>query len=114
MSSTLTSILMVLFGCVIGAYGAVCLKRESNKISFRKLRLSIGLLVGLFCYGISTIIFILSLRGNHLSILYPFVSTTYIWIALYSWWMLKEKLTAPKLLGIACILAGVGIIGFFR
>ncbi len=106
--------MVVLGACIIGASGAVLLKLESAKISFRKLRLSPLMLGGIALYGVSTVLFILALRGSQLSVLYPLVSTTYVWIAFFSYIFLKERINTVKIAGIALILIGVSIIGFFR
>jgi len=112
--ATIISIITVLVACVIGALGGVLLKKEAEKVSFRKLRLSIHMFFGLCLYGVSTIMFILSLRGNQLSILYPLTSTTYIWISVFSVFFIKEKMNKLKVIGIMLIIAGVSIIGAFR
>jgi len=56
-------------------------------------------------------IFIPALRGGDLSVLYPFVSLSYIWVMLLSIKMLGEKMTKLKWLGILLIISGVSLIG---
>ncbi|TAL58210.1 MAG: multidrug transporter [Nanoarchaeota archaeon] len=112
--ASIIAIATVLFACVIGAGGAVFLKLEAHKVSFRKLKLTPPLVFGVGLYGISTVLFILALRGNQLSVIYPLVSTTYAWIAVFSFFFLKEKINAYKITGILLIFAGVSVIGAFR
>lgn len=111
--TSLLSILLVLAGCVAGAYGGILLKRGSAKF-----RLSIdgtlknkNLVKGILIYALGTVTYLIALKGTELSIIYPLVSTTYIWIAVFSQKMLGEKMSTFKWLGIICILAGVTLIG---
>ena len=69
------------------------------------------LISGFLLYGVSTVLFILALRGGELSILYPTVATVYAWIALFSIKFLNEKMNKWKILGIALIIIGVTLIG---
>jgi len=55
--------------------------------------------------------FIPALKGGDLSILYPFVSVTYVWVALLSVRFLGEKMNKFKWIGIAMIILGVSFIG---
>jgi drug/metabolite transporter (DMT)-like permease len=70
-----------------------------------------NLLIGLFFYGIGTVLFIPALKGGELSVLYPLISTTYIWVSLWSMRMLGEKMNSLKWIGVALIMGGVSLIG---
>lgn len=109
----LWSILLVLVASVIGAVGAVFLKKGSQRLKFRfkSLIRNYYLISGFLLYGISTIPFILALKWGDLSIIYPSVATVYIWIAIFSIKFLGEKMNKWKWLGIALIIAGVTFIG---
>ena len=109
----LLAIGLVLFACVIGAFGALLLKIGSKKFSFKikELIKNYKVIAGVALYGISSIIFIWALKYGDLSLLYPFSATTYIWVALFSIKFLKEEMNAWKWLGIAAIIAGVSLIG---
>ena len=70
-----------------------------------------NVLIGAFLYGIGTILFIPALKHGELSVLYPFVSTSYIWVSILSMSFLGEKMNREKWLGIALIIVGVTLIG---
>jgi len=70
------------------------------------------LMGGLFCMAVSTVLFIAGLRGGDLSVLYPLVSTIYIWVCLLSVKFLGERMNSQKWVGIACVIVGVALIGF--
>ena len=96
------SLLLVIFATVIGAYGSLFFKLSSDKISFnlRKLLKNYQLFIGFFLYGISSIIFLFALKGADLSVVYPFVSFSYVWVTILSVKHLKEKMNPWKYLGI--------------
>ncbi len=109
----LLSVLMVLTGCLAGAYGGILLKKAADSLEFKLKSLLTNkyLIGGVLVYGFGTVIYILALRGGELSILYPLISTTYIWVAFLSERMLGEKMNVYKWLGILFILIGVSLIG---
>ena len=112
MGTPLWTIFVVIVGCVIGAFGAVFFKKGSARLVFSiKVIKNYDLLVGFLLYGISTIFLIIALKFGNLSVLYPFVATTYVWIALFSIKYLNEKMNLYKWLGILFILTGVSLIG---
>jgi uncharacterized membrane protein len=110
----LLSILIVLVGCVAGAYGGIMLKKGASRfrLSIKGTLKNKNLVIGVLVYGLGTITYIIALKGAELSIVYPLVSTTYIWIAVLSQKMLGEKMNLLKWTGIALILVGVSLIGF--
>ncbi len=111
--TSLLSIALVLGGCVLGAYGGILLKKGSSRfrLSIKGTIRNKNLVIGILAYALGTITYIIALKGAELSIIYPLVSTTYIWIAVLSQKMLGEKMSTLKWMGISCILIGVSLIG---
>lgn len=72
---------------------------------------NLPLLVGYTLYGISTALLVLALRNGQLSLLYPVISLTYVWVTALSVVVLKESLNPFKVLGVGIIVLGVGILG---
>lgn len=67
--------------------------------------------IGLAVYGVSTLLMVLALRDGELSLLYPVISLTYIWVIFLSVLLLHEPLTVWKMAGVALICSGVGLLG---
>lgn len=107
----LLAMLLVLTATIIGAFGALLLKKGTDKFSFRELLTSSLFITGLFLYGASTILYVIALRREELSVLYPLVSTSYIWTTLLSIKFLGEKMNTWKFIGLAGIIIGVILIG---
>lgn len=108
------AIMLVIIGTIIGAFGAVFLKKGSRHFTFKisKLAKNYNLIMGVVLYGFSTVPFLVALKAERLSVLYPFVSASYIWVTLLSYFYFKEKVNKYKIAGIALIIFGVTLIGF--
>ena len=112
MQTKISLILLVAFCALLGAIGQIFFKLASKTLSFEVMALLTNwkLIVGLFCYGIATVLFVLALKYGNLSILYPIIATSYIWVSLFSVFILKEVFPLYKWIGILLIILAVGII----
>jgi multidrug transporter EmrE-like cation transporter len=116
MQTQLWAIGLVIAAGIIGAFGPIYLKKGSSLIDKKKISTiykNKPLILGVLIYGISTIMFIPALKGGELSVLYPLVGLVYVWVAIYSKFMLKEEMTPLKWVGILTIIIGVSLIGIF-
>lgn len=76
-----------------------------------KILTNLPLFGGLACYGISTILLVLALRYGELSVLYPIIALTYVWVTMLSVGLLGESMNVYKLAGLTLIVLGVGVLG---
>ena len=113
MATELWAIGLVILATLIGALGPIYMKKGAKKfrLDIKALLHNWELILGIGFYGLSTIAFIPALRGGELSVLYPFVSLSYVWVSLLSIKILNEKMNKFKWLGIALIIIGVSFIG---
>ena len=72
---------------------------------------NIPLVVGYTLYGINTLMLVMALREGELSMLYPIIALTYVWVTLLSYLLLGEPPNLYKNLGIATIVIGVAVLG---
>ena len=100
--AALWAIGLVILATLIGSFGPIFLKKASEKKLSRidSLMKNYHLMVGFIFYGLGTILFIPALKGGSLSVLYPFVSLSYIWVCLLSMKFLNEKMNSYKWIGI--------------
>jgi multidrug transporter EmrE-like cation transporter len=70
-----------------------------------------SLVAGYSLYGISTALLILALRDGELSLLYPVISLTFVWVTILSITVFHETVNAFKITGIAIICTGVALLG---
>ncbi len=113
MATELWAIGLVISATLVGAFGPILLKKASAKklSNIKSLMSNYHLFGGVFLYGLGTLLFIPALKGGDLSILYPFVALTYIWVSLLSVKFLGEKMNLIKWMGISLIIVGVSFIG---
>ncbi len=103
---------IVLFCALLGALGQLMFKLSSKTISLSPWSWLTNwkLLVGLFLYGTATVLFVYALKFGNLSILYPIIATSYVWVALLARFFLHEPFPLSKWFGIALIVSGVWMI----
>jgi drug/metabolite transporter (DMT)-like permease len=69
------------------------------------------LIIGLVMYGFGASLMILALRHGELSVLFPIISLSYVWVAILSVLIFHESMNVIKVAGIATIILGVAILG---
>ncbi len=105
------AILVVLFCALLGATGQIFFKLASKDITFSIHSIfNWKLWVGLALYGIATVLFVFALKRGNLSVLYPIIATSYIWVVIFSKLFLGEPFPMYKWIGIILIIVGVAII----
>jgi len=66
--------------------------------------------VGLVCYALSVVLWIVALSRTEVSVAYPFLSIGYVIAALVAWQFFGEALTTQKVAAIGLICAGVVLL----
>lgn len=108
------AILVVILCTVFTSAGSLLLKIGANRISFSSI---FGVLegwqiiAGLFLYFIGFIMLTFSFRHGELSVLFPFVSLSFVWVAILSFMVLGEIIKPLEMAGFGAIVLGVVIIG---
>ena len=104
---------LVVSGTIVGSFAPLLLKvgMLNKKVTIKNLLLNIKIISGIFLYFISSLFFVVALKGGELSVLYPLVSFGYIWVTINSRVFLKEKITIYKMIGIIFIFLGIVLIG---
>lgn len=74
-------------------------------------KLTISLLAGVALYAFGSVVMILAFKGGEVSVLYPLIATSYIWVALVARFLLHEEVHVLRWIGIVVIVAGISIIG---
>ena len=69
------------------------------------------LIAGYGLYGIVTILIVIAFKDGELSVLYPILSLSYLWVAALSYFIFHDTLNAYKLIGVGVIICGVAVLG---
>jgi len=110
--SILMGVMVVAAAC--GAIGQIMLRLASEKAMTIKSILTNGpLYYFVLTYGVAVCINIWVYRaGGKVAIIYPVIALSYIFAALLAWRYFGETISAWTWAGTACILIGVGLIGY--
>ena len=69
---------------------------------------------GMLLYGLSAVLFVLALKHGKLTVLYPLIATSYIWVALLSNRFLGEPVSLGRWIGIGLIISGISVVAIVR
>ena len=112
--TSFVSIGLVVASTVIGSAAQILLRFGAgnlNSSGLREILTNWPLLGGYACLGVMTILVVLALRGGQLSVLYPIIALTYVWVTILSPMFFQDQINAPKIIGLTLIIAGVSFIG---
>lgn len=70
------------------------------------------IILGIAIYALGAVLLIIALKNGEVTVLYPVIATSYIWVTLFSWSLFGEVITFLKLMGIVCIVFGIMLISF--
>jgi len=90
--------------------GIINLDMQSLLSSAGSLAFNLWLWIGLICYAISVVVWILALSRVDVSIAYPMLSIGYIVNAVAAWHLFDEPMNLGKVVGIGIIIVGVYIL----
>ncbi|MEM4267789.1 MAG: EamA family transporter [Candidatus Woesearchaeota archaeon] len=104
--------ILVINATLLTSFSQILLKLGVQKFTFSLSMLSnLFLITGIALYGVAAVMIIYALKNGELSVLYPVVSTSYIWVSILALFIFKETITIWKALGVLSIIGGVSLIG---
>lgn len=103
---------LTLLTAFMAAAGQLFFKQGSSAVSADLITwlLNPPLMAGLALHALGFVLMIVALKHGQLSVLYPVLATSYIWVALMSAWFLAEPFPPPKWVGMALIVVGIALI----
>lgn len=109
------AITFIVLSSLCAGFGQLAWKKVALSLEIANGSLNIfytSLLAGIILYSLATIFMILSFREGELSMIHPFLATSFIWVTLISPLFFKtESISFFKLLGSLLIFSGVSLIG---
>ena len=107
---------MVFLCTLIGAAAQILMKQGADKLAgtggLMGILTNLPLVAGYLFYGVNTVLLVLALRRGHLSVLYPIIALTYVWVTILSpRFFPADHLNGWKAAGVALIVLGVSLIG---
>jgi multidrug transporter EmrE-like cation transporter len=107
------SLVLVFLCTVFGAAAQILMKVGMTNFTPQPLAIlmNVPLIAGYALYGLNTVMMVLALRDGELSLLYPIIALTYVWVTLLSYGVLHERPNWWKNVGITTIMVGVAVLG---
>lgn len=116
MKTQKSGIIMVIGCSVLGTIAQLLFKGAANRLAsegWHSMLTNPYLFFGYVSYGCSTCLLILALKKGQLSVLYPFIALTFVWVSILSPLIFEsDSYNIMRLTGVFCIVAGVSFIGW--
>ncbi len=112
--TSLASIGLIVLSTVSGAAAQILLRFGADAIEGANLigiLTNVPLIGGYACLAMNVVLVVLALRGGQLSILYPIVALTFVWVTILSQIYFQDVISISKIAGLTLIVAGVSFIG---
>lgn len=107
---------------LLSVFGQLMLKFAMNQVnqlwvvhppfSWLMILGNLHFLLGLSCFVLGTLFWVLSLSKIDLSFAYPISSVQYVLGFIGAWYFLTENINLTRIIGLAIICLGVGFMGF--
>ncbi|HLC64886.1 MAG TPA: hypothetical protein VJI46_02045 [Candidatus Nanoarchaeia archaeon] len=111
MATKLWAIIIVILATILTSSGQLLYKLGSESLDFAALNISPYLILGFILYLGAGIMVLFSMKGGELSVIYPFIALSFIWVSLLSTYFLNETMNTFKWVGVAVIISGISFIG---
>lgn len=114
MATKLWAASLVFFTTFLTSSAQILWKKGSANLTFDVLSIITNyyLIMGIVLYVIGGTLIIIAFRGGEVSVLYPIIATSYIWVSLLSTKFLGEVMNIFKWIGVIAIIGGIILIGF--
>lgn len=114
MATKLWAALLVLFTTLLTSSAQLLWKLGSPtlKPDITSILTNHYLIGGILFYVLGGTLLIISFRGGEVSVLYPIIATSYVWVTFLSIRFLGETINFFKYIGIASIIIGIASIGY--
>jgi uncharacterized membrane protein len=109
MSTKLWATGLMILCTAFSSTAQVFYKLGAERLEFNIISLitNVPLITGMALYVIGAFIMIAALKGGELSVLYPIVATSYIWVSIMSYYFFNDNLNLFRWVGIFIIIVGI-------
>lgn len=106
-------IILIILCTLFTAVGVLLLKIgvKDFTLTYEGLLKAYPVAIGFLFYFIGFILMTLSFKYGEFSVLYPFISLSFVWVTILSAVFLKELITGLEIIGVTIIVLGVAAIG---
>jgi multidrug transporter EmrE-like cation transporter len=106
---------MVAMATFLGAAAQILMKYGTNYAlqhpGLMGLLTDMPLISGYALYAVMTVMIVVAYKDGELSVLYPIISLSYVWVTALSYFVFHDSLNPLKTIGLVLIIGGVAVIG---
>ncbi len=115
-TTSLSSIIYISIAALFGSAGQILYKFAANRVTdISSFVLNPFLYIGIIAYGIGLLFMIKALRRGELTVIYPIMATSFIWVSLFApIFFTGDVMEIHKWVGICIIILGVSLVGAGR
>ena len=109
------AIFLMLLCTIFTSTGQIFWKLGLKNVSFSDIFSFVNVLfiLGFLFYGIGAILMLIAFKSGELSVLYPIIATSYVWVSLASPLIfLTDKMNGLKWAGVIIILISICLLGY--
>ena len=112
MATKLWAMGLMLFTTIFTSIAQVLYKKGADQLawSFEGIFQNHFLLIGLSIYAFASIIMIIAFKGGEVTVLYPIIATSYIWVTILSIFFFNEVINIFRWIGVSSIFLGIVLI----
>ena len=115
-------VIQIIIAIVLGVVGQLLFKEGTSSLNVSisgtagplmliwRMITNFPVFIGLVCYGVSTIFWVLVLKEKELSLVYPMLASSYILVLLFAWLVRHEAVSPVRWVGVLVISLGVVLI----
>ncbi len=113
MKTKISAIIFMVFSAIFASVGQILYKFASKSVQdFFSLVFNPFLILGIFSYGLGLVFMLKAIRRGELTVVYPVLATSFIWVSLLSPIFFEtDSMTLQKWVGIFVIVTGITLIG---
>ena len=108
------AIYLMIFCTIFTSLGQLLWKFGVNKINLDNFitLFNLPFVFGFVSYGIGAVLLLLAFKKGEMSVLYPIIATSYVWVSILSPWLFPtDSMNFIKWIGVIIILISVSLLG---
>lgn len=108
-----SAIVFMLLSALLASFGQIFFKFAANNVNdINSFIFNSNLYFGGICYLIAMVLMLKALRRGELSVVYPILATSFVWVSILSPLFFKNDImTSQKWIGVAVIILGICLVG---
>jgi drug/metabolite transporter (DMT)-like permease len=115
-------VIIILASILLGSFGQISLKHGMNKIDvigIRQILINVFkvfknpfIIMGIFFYATSSLMWLFAMTRLDISFMYPLVSLSYLFTTIFAIMFLNEKVKSKRWVGLTLIILGAVLMMF--